>query len=42
MTPTADTLDRLVLGQLVPWHATDAGRVEVRLLRLDAAEATEL
>lgn len=42
VTTTADTLDRLVLGQLVSGHAADACRVEVRLFSLNAAEAAKL
>jgi len=40
--PTADTLNRLVLLQLRLGHTTDTSRVEIRLFRLDTAQAAEL
>lgn len=40
--PATDALNLLVLLQLLSRHATDARAVEVRLFRLDAAQAAEL
>lgn len=40
--PAADALYRLILLELLLWHSADAGRVEVRLLGLDAAQAAQL
>lgn len=37
-----NTLHHLILVQLGLWHTTDAGRVEIRLLGLNAAQTTQL